>query len=315
MKMIIAKVAFRYNASMKTIQNATWLDYLYLLFLSAIWGSAFVAIEYALEGFDPYFIAFLRIFVASLFIYSFVRYKNLSFPKDIRTWSIIILTGFLNNAMPFYMISWGQQFITANTAAVMLATGPFVALMLSRFFTHDEHFTFFKLLGVILGFVGVFILLGEDFFKGDETSFYGKMAMLVAVCGYISSGFLIRKISHVNTFVLSSSVFFSAWIMMSPYLFFISYERFDIFSYSFLAILYLGLIPTAAASLFRIELVQRVGVQFMSQVSYLIPLFTIGWSWVLFSETPDSILYIALIFIFGGLFVTKIREKKQSSGH
>ncbi len=295
---------------MKTIQNPTLIDYIYLLTLSAIWGSAFVAIELSLVGFDPFFIAFLRIFFASIFIYIFVYYKKLSFPKDLKTWSILILLGFLNNAMPFFMISWGQQYITANTAAVMLATGPFVALVLSRFFTHDEHFTFFKLAGVILGFIGVFILLGEDFLKSDEDSLYGKFAMLVAILGYISSGFLIRKISHVNTFVLSTSVFFCAWLMMSPYLFFISYENFDLLSSSFLAILYLGLVPTAAASIFRIELVQRVGVQFMSQVAYLIPIFTIIWSWFLFSEVPNSILYIALVFIFAGLFVRKIKENK-----
>lgn len=295
---------------MRTIQDPKIIDYIFLILLSAIWGSAFVAIEVALVGFDPFFIAFLRIFFASFFIYIFISYKKLSFPKDFKTWGILILLGFLNNAMPFFMISWGQQFISANTAAVMLAAGPFVALVLSRFLTHDENFTFFKLLGVILGFIGVFILLGEDFLKSDETSLYGKLAMLVAILGYISSGFLIRKISHVNTFVLSASVFFSAWIMMSPYLFFISYEKFDLWSNAFLAILYLGLIPTAAASIFRIELVQKVGVQFMSQVAYLIPIFTIIWSWILFYETPNSILYVALVFIFSGLFIRKIKGKK-----
>jgi drug/metabolite transporter (DMT)-like permease len=305
--MIIAKVTFRYNAQMRTIQDPSAIDYIFLILLSAIWGSAFVAIEVALRGFDPFFIAFLRIFFASFFIYAFVFYKKLSFPKDLKTWSILILTGFLNNAMPFFMISWGQQFISANTAAVMLATGPFVALVFSHFFTHDENFTFFKLLGVILGFLGVFILFGADFSKSNEEGFYGKIALLIAILGYISSGFLIRKVSHVNTFILSSSVFFSAWIMMIPYLFFISFEKFDLWSNSFLAILYLGLIPTAAASLFRIELVQRVGVQFMSQVSYLIPIFTIIWSWIFFNETPNSILYIALVFIFAGLFIRKIK--------
>jgi drug/metabolite transporter (DMT)-like permease len=299
---------------MKTIQNATFIDYFYLLALSAVWGSAFVAIEIALVGFDPFLVAFLRIFFASFIIYIFIYFKNLSFPKDLKTWVMISLTGFLNNAMPFFMISWGQQYITANMASVMLATGPFVALMLSRVFTNDEFFSFWKLVSVVLGFIGVFILFGEDFFEGDQQSFYGKLAMLVAIFGYISSGFMIRKISHINTFVLSSSVFFSAWIMMLPFLYFLSFDKFDFNSSAFLAVIFLGLVPTALASLFRIELVQRVGVQFMSQVAYLIPLFTIFWSWIIFNEIPSSILYIALFFIFAGLFVRNL-GKKSLSGH
>ena len=291
---------------MKTIQTATLIDFIWLILLASIWGSAFVGIEYALTGFDPFFVAFIRILFAALFLLLFVYFKHLSFPKDLKTWMILILIGVLNNAMPFYLISWGQQFISAGTASVMLAMGPFVALILSHIVTHDEKITFFKMVGVILGFAGVFILLGDDFLKGDHDSLYGKIALLFAVMGYISSGFLIRKISHINTIVCSTSMFLTATIMMVPFLFFISFKSMDIFSFPFLTIVYLAIIPTATASLIRIKLVQKVGVQFMSQVAYLIPLFAIFWSWVFFDVVPPLVVYVALIFIFTGLFIRKL---------
>jgi len=292
---------------MKQIQSATFIDYTLLILLSAIWGSAFVGIEYALTGFDPFFIAFLRIFFASLFLYSIIYFKKLPFPKDFKTWRMLILLGLLNNAMPFYLISWGQQYISAGTSSVMLAFGPFVALIVSHIITEDEKITFFKIVGVLFGFIGVFILLGDDFLKGDANSLYGKIALLIAVLGYISSGFLIRTMSHVHTLVCSTSMFTSAWIMMAPFLFFMQYDDFTIWSYPFLTIIYLAIVPTALASLMRINLVKKTGVQFMSQVSYLIPLFAIFISWIVWDTTPPLIVYTAMIFIFSGLFIRKLK--------
>ena len=278
------------------------------MFLSAIWGSAFVAIEIALDGFHPFFVAFGRIALAGLFLSSIVFIKRLSFPKERKTWYILILIGFLNNAMPFYLISWGQQYISPSTASVMLAVGPLIALVLSHFITHDENFTLFKLLGVLLGFIGVFILLGEDFFAGQENSFYGKLAMLGAIIGYISSGFLIRKISYVNTVVCSSSMFITATIMMLPALFFVPYDESFINITAIIAVVYLAIMPTALASLLRIKLVQKVGVQFMSQVAYLIPMFAIFWSWVFLNEIPNTTVWLSLVFILGGVFMRHLKK-------
>jgi len=292
---------------MKTIQSATFIDYFLLMLLSAIWGSAFVGIEFALTGFDPFFVAFIRIFFASLFLLTIIFFKKLSFPKDWKTLRMLILIGLLNNAMPFYLISWGQQYISAGTSSVMLAMGPFVALIVSHYITEDEKITFFKVVGVIFGFIGVFILLGDDFLKGDIHSLYGKIALLIAVLGYISSGFLIRKMAHVHTLVCSTSMFTSAWILMSPFLFFMEYESFDMMSLPFLTIVYLAIVPTALASLMRITLVRKTGVQFMSQVSYLIPLCTIFIAWIIFDVTPPMVVYAAMIFIFAGLFMRKLK--------
>lgn len=292
---------------MKTIQSASPLDYALLILLSIIWGSAFVGIEFALTGFDPFFVAFIRIFFASLFLFTIIYIKKLTFPRDLKTWRMLILIGILNNAMPFYLISWGQQYISSATSSVMLAMGPFVALVISHIVTEDEKITFFKVVGVVFGFMGVFILLGDDFLKGDVNSLYGKTALIIAVFGYISSGFLIRKMSHVHTLVCSTSMFTTAWILMSPFLFLVSFESFDIFSYPFLTIVYLAIVPTALASLLRITLVRKTGVQFMSQVSYLIPIATIFMAWLILGETPPLVVYTAMAFIFVGLFIRKLK--------
>jgi len=292
---------------MKTIQPPAFIDYFGLMLLSAIWGSAFVAVEIALNDFPPLFVAFGRIFLAALFLTSLVYMKNLHFPKDLKTWGLLIIIGILNNSMPFFLIAWGQQYINASTASIMLAVGPFVALLLSHYITHDEKFTLLKLIGVIIGFLGVFVLLGDDFLNQRHDSLYGQIAMLIAVMGYISSGLLLRKISYVPTLVCSSSMFITASITLLPFVYFIDFTALNILNFSFLPIIYLAIFPTAIASLIRIKLVQKVGVQFMSQVAYLIPIFAIFWSWVFFSELPKQTAVIALVLVLVGLFIRKLK--------
>ncbi len=292
---------------MKTIQNATLLDYFWLMLLSAIWGSAFVGIGYALSAFHPLIVAFYRILVAALVILGFIWAKGLSFPRDRQSWTLLILLGLINNALPFYLISWGQQYVSASTAAVILAIGPFVALIMAHWLTHDEKITPFKLIGVALGFIGVFILFGEDFFKGELNSLYGKLAILIATIGYVSSGLMIRKLSHIDTLVCAGSMFMTAVLWMLPFIWFVPFGSASILSAPFLTILYLAVIPTALASIIRIQLVQRTGVQFMSQVSYLIPLFAIFWAWVFFGSVPELIVWVALALILSGLFIRKLK--------
>ena len=78
-------------------------------------------------------------------------------------------------------------------------------------------------------------------------------------------------------------------------------------NFEVLTIIYLAIVPTALASLMRINLVKKAGVQFMSQVSYLIPLCTIFMSWLFFDVIPPLVVYTAMAFIFAGLFVRKLK--------
>lgn len=298
---------------MKALKAVESIDYLKLLFLSSIWAGSFICIEVALQEYSFLFIAFIRIFFAALFFLPIIYFKKLTFPKDAKTWRIIILAALLNNSLPFSLLAWGQQYINASTASIVLAVGPFIALILSHFITKDEKFTFFKLLGVIFGFLGIVLLLADGFNSDNINAFYGQIAVLFASMGYIASGLLLRKLHNISSIITSSSMFICASLILFPFVLY-----FDTFIYesylntAFYALIFLALIPTACASIIRIKIIQSVGVQFMSLVTYLIPLFTIFWAWVIFDESPKDITYISLFLVLLGLFIRKIKIKQKT---
>ena len=190
----------------------------------------------------------------------------------------------------------------------MLSCGPFISLVLSHYTTEDEKFSFYKLLSVIIGFIGVFVLVGGDIVNQNVDAIYGQLAVLVATTGYIGAGLLIRKLKHINVVVCSTSMFLTATFVMLPFVTISEIIKVDFSSFSALSIVYLAIFPTALASLVRVGLVQRTGVQFMSQVAYLIPMFAIFWAWVFLSELPSVNAWIALILILLGLLIRKIKE-------
>jgi len=132
--------------------------------------------------------------------------------------------------------------------------------------------------------------------------------MLIATIGYISAGLLLRKMSHLPTLVCSASMFITASVSLLPFILFLPFQNIEISISSLFPIIYLALVPTAAASLIRIRLVQKVGIQFMSQVSYLIPIFAIIWAWVFFDTLPKQTAWIALFLVLLGLFIRKLKK-------
>ena len=91
-----------------------------LIILSAIWGSAFIAIKISVEFVNPISIASLRLIIASLFLLIIFFYKKYVFNLNIRVIIFIILIGIIGNIIPFFLINWSEQFIQSNTTALLL---------------------------------------------------------------------------------------------------------------------------------------------------------------------------------------------------
>lgn len=290
---------------MRQLQKPTLYDYISLFVLSAIWATAFIGIEIVIEEFEIVHVTYGRVVLASLVLFPFIAFKKWILPKDLKIWFFIFLSAIFNTAVPFSLINYGQQYITSGMSALMLGFGPFITLLLAHFLTHDEKFSKNKLISIIFGFIGLVILLGTSVLAFDLEYFHGQIAVLLASLSYVTSSVLLRKIKDVSFYHLSFIMFFISTIVLTPFAFSIPFDSDTISLSTFLVLLYLGIFPTAIASLFRIQMVQKVGVQFMSQVAYLIPLFALIWAWVLLGEIPQTSTYVALVIILIGMYIGK----------
>src|SRR5690606_6142613 len=103
-----------------------------------------------------------------------------------RTWLFFTAMAIIGNALPFFLIAWGQRDIPSGLTGILMAVMPLVVLVLAHFLVAGERLTPRRLAGFTLGFLGVVVLTGPEAraaLVGREASFIAQLAVLgAAVC-------------------------------------------------------------------------------------------------------------------------------------
>ena len=286
-----------------------------LIILAAVWGSSFFVIKICLSSFTPTSISSLRLIIASIFLiifyYSYNNHPKLNFELVI----ILSFIGITGNFLPFYLISWAEQYILSSTAGLLMSVGPLITLLMSHILTSDDKFTWIKFLSIIIGFVGIFFILDISKFNFQNENYISTIAkifVIIAAFGYMISNIAaynkLKKLSPIS--ITTFATLFGA-IISIPFLAydFINYET-NINRISLISIIYLGIFPTAIAFHMRYYIVKQSGPVFLSYVAYLIPVFALIWGFIFLSEQIVSSSVIGIILLFIGLFVG---QKKSMS--
>ena len=134
--------------------------------------------------------------------------------------------------------------------------------------------------------------------------------MIGAVSFYVISSMVIRHINEGSPVLLSTTILMTSNLYMLPMAFWLI-DPFPVIEHdsALLALVYLGVVPTASAYILRVQLIQQVGSGFVALVSYLIPLFGLLFSWVFLNQVPNASIWIALVLILSGIAVTRIRMR------
>ena len=282
-----------------------------LFILSAIWGSAFIAIKVSLNYFAPISVASYRLIVATIFLFIFYiigRYKTSLTRNDL---IMLLFVGIVGNFLPFYLISWSEQHIQSSTAGILMGVGPILTLILSHFFTRDDRFTYSKLVSISIGFIGVLFIFEIstlfNFGSSNSLQLFSKLLIIIAALGYMISNIVAyNTLKHIDSFSITFfATFFGALVSIPFLLYSESVQPSYVNIKALLPILYLGIFPTALAFQLRYHITKTSGPVFLSYVAYLIPIFALIWGFVLLSEKIylNSIIGITLILL--GVYIGK----------
>lgn len=295
---------------MRPIRAPTLGDSVKLVVLGAIWGSAFLCVEIALRGFPPLTLAASRLLLSAVLLVTLAFWTGIGLPKARRDWLVLLLAGLFNATLPFLLIAWGQQFISSALAAILLGVQPFIALLLAHWLTADDRITRAKVIGMSLGFSGILFILGNQALEGIDQGLWGKLAVLLAALGFTVSSLLTRKVSHLEPVSSSAAALLMAALYMIPIALLVDRPSFTgIPAEAWTAMIFLGLVSSGVAALLRYQLVRETGVTFLSQVSYLIPLFGVFWSWLFLGHLPGVSAWIGLVLIFAGLAISRLHPE------
>jgi len=146
-----------------------------LTFLGALWGSAFMFIKVATPEFGPIALVNTRLIIAScIFLPILLRNKYIHLLKPI--WKQVLVLAVLNNAIPFTLFSFASYGADSNVLAILNATTAFNTMMIAYVWI-GEDVTLKQLCGLLIGFIGVFILVNP---QNSETSLISSLSALLA---------------------------------------------------------------------------------------------------------------------------------------
>lgn len=284
-------------------------DWLSLLALVAVWGTAFAFIRLAVETVPPATIAAGRILSAALVLLGAVRLAGLRLPSEVRTWAHFLLLGIVGNALPFFLISFGQEKVASGLAGILMAVNPLATLVLAHFFVAGERLSVARALGFVLGFAGVVVLLGaEALSEPGEGSLLHRAAVLGGALCYATNAILTRRMPETHALVASAGVLAVASLATVPAALLLDPPgSFEPSSGSLVAVLWLGLVPTAAATILYFRVVASAGPTFFSLVNYPVPVVAVVTGALTYGERPGWTALAALVLVLAGIALSQRR--------
>ncbi|WP_027259818.1 DMT family transporter [Leisingera aquimarina] len=284
--------------------------------LGFVWGATFLLIKLALEGITPFWLAAGRIGFAALLLGAIWGWRGFKLFKSETNWPSLVIIGILSTALPFMLISWGQQHVSSGFTGVSMAANPLMVLPLAHFFVPGEQMTLRRLIGFAIGFAGVALLIGGKAFEtsGAALEPYGRAACLSAAACYSVSSILTRRLPPVDPLGLAAIflvigcfiIFPAAWLTEGPPV------MPDTTTLAIAAIL--GLIPTAAANLLRVIVVREAGPTFMTLTNYQVPVWAVVLGAVFLGEDLPPSMLLAMGMILGGLGLSQFGKLSRLFG-
>jgi hypothetical protein len=164
---------------MRRVIPEQYVNVLWLIILGTLWGSSYLFIKITVAEVPALVLVSGRLVVASTVMWIALRVLGIPVPRSWQTWRSFVLLGLFGAAVPYTLITWGEQYIPSGLASLLQATTPIFAVLLARFWTSDERITAGKAVGVILGFVGVVFLMVPDLRSGRVAGAVGHSRLLV----------------------------------------------------------------------------------------------------------------------------------------
>ena len=241
--------------------------------LGAIWSSSFMWIKIALREVPATTLVAFRVLFGFIFCAAVIIIQSIKLPRKFKDWIPLFVLGITNIAIPFFLISWGEQSVDSSVAAILDATVPLFTIVLAHILLHDDKMTMPKVLGLLIGFIGVVVLLSKDIGASSST-FLGQGAVIIASIFYAGSGIYVRKTTQDMPGILrSAGPLLSASVVMWFATFtFEQPVKIPSLGLSWIALLFLGVVGSGFAFLLCFQLIHEIGPTRTSMVTYIFPL-------------------------------------------
>jgi drug/metabolite transporter (DMT)-like permease len=271
-------------------------QFLELLLLSAVWGSSFLFIKLAVPEFGAFALVFVRTVAAGLILLPMVYLRgNLEELKH--HWRHIFILSLMASSVPFSLFAYTAAYVTSGFASILNATIPIWIVVLGLLL-FGEKVSKISLIGLLLGFAGVWVLYGDDAVPQSSSITLPVAAALLATLMYALTGFYHKRfLVEVDPIVTAAGCQTFAAITMIP-LALLYWPKVNPSNIAWGAAVVLGTVNSGLAYILMFRLLKSIGIVRTVLLTYLMPVFAIALGYAVLAEPITTAMLIG-----GGLIL------------
>jgi drug/metabolite transporter (DMT)-like permease len=275
-----------------------------LLGLAATWGASYLLIAVALRTTTPATLTLLRFVPAAVLVAVLAASRGQLHGLRGR-WGAVVLLALVQQAAPMLLIALGEQSIPSGLAGTLVAATPLWGALLAPALGGLRP-SGVAWVGLLSGLAGVGLLLGVD---TDGAAVLGCLMVLLAGLGYaVGAAWTARRFTDVPRLALLTGVLTASSLLLVPPVLFDPPTRLPSLQGA-AAIAVLGLLGTGVAFVLFYWLIGQVGPERTTLVTYLAPVFAVGYGALLLDEPLGATSVAGLVLVVGGAWLAGRRKR------
>jgi drug/metabolite transporter (DMT)-like permease len=284
-----------------------------LLALAAIWGSSFMFIKVAVRELAPAEVVFGRVLIGALTLLAFIP-VTLGWRRttaDVRRFIVpLTVLAVVNICIPFWLLAWSEKRLDSGLAGILQASMPLFTALLALRFSRGERVTGARLVGVMVGFLGVVLLVGAQP-RGDVLS--ALAVLLTAFCYAVAVLYAGARLGQAHTLVTSFGSLAIATLLVLPLG--VAQLPDHVPSWKVIgSLLALGSLGLAVAYLLYFAIIVGSGASYAALVTYLVPALALAYGAIFLDEpiTASALGGLALILVGVALGTETVRARRRA---
>ena len=289
--------------------------FLYLVFIVTVFlfGSSWMFNKIVLEeGVRPIWAATIRQSIGAIVFLLVFVIKKQKISIERHHIKLIIMHGVLMMALGHIFTFTGQQYISSGLSSIVFSFFPLAVVLISSvLMPKKEPLTAAKIIGTVIGFLGIIIIFyNKNILHTSNSSALGIIFILVAVfINAIPNVIIKRDGAKLDPLTLNAGgMLIGALLLLASAFIFEGTPVFTLTSKILFSELYLGIFCSALGFFLYFWLLRYVSVSKLSLSAYLTPIVAVILGYIFYNEILSFNHYIGVLLIFTGIFITEIKH-------
>jgi drug/metabolite transporter (DMT)-like permease len=284
------------------------------LLLCGIWGSTWLFIKLGLSDLPPFTFAGIRFVIACAILFLLIAGRRIPLPRQRNDWLLLAVTGLLTFSLNYGLVFWGEQYISSGLAALLQSTMPAFGLLLAHLYLPKERMTPLRIVGVVMGIVGVGVIFSNQLSVSGPRALVGSAALVLSALSGAYSNVLVKaKAKHLDPSVTAAGQMLFGLVPLLALGFLLEGNplRFHWTPRALISVLYLAIVGTVIAFVLYYWLIQHMDVTKTLLISLITPVVAVILGMLVLSEQLTWRTLAGGAMIISGIGLIVVRRVKK----